>query len=152
MKRNYRRKIRTTGFTLIELMAVMVILGLLAGVVTIGITKQVQKAKEKTTVTQIAQLEQALSAFHLDCGFYPSAIDSLINPASSSRKCKGYTPGGYLSKKEIPSDPWGNGYNFQSPGVNNPDTYDLWSNGADGEEGTSDDIKSWSSTVSGSEE
>ncbi len=136
---------RSSGFTLVELIAVMIIMGLLGGVVTIGINAQVQKAKKRTAMTQISQFGQAISTFHLDCGFYPLSLMSLINAPSSGRRCKGYTEGGYLNKQEIPTDPWNNNYNYAAPGLHNPSSYDLWSNGPDGEEGTSDDIVSWAS-------
>ncbi|HLG20183.1 MAG TPA: type II secretion system major pseudopilin GspG [Bdellovibrionota bacterium] len=143
---------REAGFTLVELIAVMVILGLLAGIVTLGINAQVQKARVRTAITQISQLGQAISTFHLDCGFYPDALQSLISPPAGGRQCKGYTPGGYLEKKEIPSDPWGNQYHFTSPGTHDADRYDLWSDGPDGQEGTGDDVVSWSTNEATQEE
>src|SRR5437867_222503 len=106
MHLRHYQKIAERGFTLIELIAVMIILGLLAGIVTLGITKSVEKARIRAAVTQISQLGQALTAYHLDCGFYPGSLQDLVTPNASGRQCKGYTVGGYLNKKEIPSDPW----------------------------------------------
>lgn len=139
-----KRKKPALGFTLIEIMAVVVIIGLIGGVVVGAVVSKVSDAKKKTAKTQIGALGQALKLFHLDCGFYPSALADLVTEPTSGRKCKGYSPQGYLDEgKAVPADPWDNSYNYQYPGVHTPQGYDLWSNGPDGEEGTSDDIKSW---------
>ena len=143
MQRTNRIKRTQRGFTLVELMAVVLIMGLLLGIVGVGITRQVERAKVKATAAQIASLGNAMTTFHLECGFYPSSLQDLITPPSSGRTCKGYPAGGFLEKKEIPTDPWGTAYNYTAPGVHNADSYDLWSNGPDAEEGTSDDITSW---------
>jgi general secretion pathway protein G len=140
-KRKLRRQ---AGFTLVEIMAVTFILALLAGGAVLGINKMVQKARVNATISQIANFGSAISAFHLECGSYPTSLNDLIT-APSGRGCKGYPAGGFLEKKEIPDDPWSTSYNFVSPGIHNPDGYDLWSNGPDKEDGTSDDVTNWSS-------
>jgi len=152
----YSRLLREAGFTLVELIAVMIILGLLGSVVTIGISGQIKRARTQTTNTQISQIGQAISTFHLDCGFYPTSIQDLLTEPTS-RVCKGFTAGGYLEAKgaaarEIPTDPWGNPYGYSAPGVHNPESYDLWSYGADGEDGTPDDISNWSTEAEGQSE
>lgn len=140
--RNFER-----GFTLVELIAVMIILGLLAGGVAIGINAQVERARKRAAQTQIATFDQAISIFHLECGFYPDSLEALIQPPSSGRQCKGYPEGGFLKKKEIPNDPWDNPYNYANPGIHNTASYDLWSYGKDGEEETSDDITNWAADL-----
>ncbi len=135
------------GFTLVELIAVIIILGLLGGVVTLGINKAVGKSRIQATRTQLSVLEQAISLFEMHCGFYPMSLDGLIQ-APTGKRCKDYTPGGYLSKPSIPDDSWGNPFTYTNPGIHDPNSYDLWSNGPDQDEGTVDDITSWTSSES----
>ena len=143
----YHKKSRTRpyekGFTLIEILVVMVIIGMIAGVVGLRINSSIKKARVNATKAQISALEQGVSQFNLECGFYPEDLESLIRPPSSGRQCKGFPPEGFLSKKEIPKDPWQKDYSYSKPGTHNTDSYDLWSSGPDGEEGTSDDVANW---------
>jgi general secretion pathway protein G len=143
--KKYARVSRERGFSLVEIMAVVFIMGLMIGVVSLGVASRVKKARLEATKAQIASLEQAISMFHLECGFYPDALESLVGPPSSGRTCKGYPPEGFLSKKEVPVDPWGKAFNYAQPGTHNRDGYDLWSAGPDAEDGTSDDITNWAS-------
>ncbi len=146
-KKSLRRWADTPrGMTLIEIMVVIVILGLLGGIITVSVMKSVDKARIQTAKTQIGALGQALDHFKLDNGFYPSTeqgLEALIQKPSVGRTPKNYQEGGYLKKREIPVDPWGNQYQYLSPGVNNPSSYDLWSLGPDGEDGTGDEITNW---------
>ena len=148
MKRRTRVLARIAGkrgFTLVEIMAVVFIIGLLVGIVSVGVSSRVKKARVEATKAQISALEQAISMFHLECGFYPDALSSLVNPPSSGRTCKGYPPEGFLSKKELPNDAWGKAFSYAEPGTHNREGYDLWSTGPDAEDGTSDDITNWAS-------
>jgi general secretion pathway protein G len=131
------------GFTLLELMVVMVILGLLGALVLPRFMGKIGQAKNKAAYTQIAYLEIALDSFYLDVGRYPTSsegLDALItNPAGISE-----WNGSYLKKIEVPLDPWKNEYHYVSPG--NHGDYDLSSDGADGTEGGDGDdadILSW---------
>lgn len=140
------------GFTLIEIMVVVVIIGLLAGLVGVNVLNRLKKAQIQATATQIANLSSALDNFHLDNGFYPTTeqgLDSLVSKPSVGKIPKNFPQGGYLRQKSLPLDPWKNDYNYLSPGTNNPDSYDLWSFGPDQQEGTDDDVANWES---GSEE
>lgn len=141
--RHFNREIRNRGFTLVEIMAVMLLIGTIMGIATVGIMGRVKSARITAATTQISSLGQVITTFHLECGFYPDSLESLIRPPSAGRTCKGFPPEGFLGKKELPQDPWGNPYNFQAPGVHDTSSYDLWSNGPDGNEGTEDDIVSW---------
>jgi general secretion pathway protein G len=130
------------GFTLIELIVVVAIIGLLAGLVVPQFIKQEEKATAKAVKAQIELLGTALDTFRLDVGRYPTSQEGL--QALNQR------PGGvdrwdgpYL-KKELPSDPWGKPYIYKSPGDHGP--YDILSYGADGVPGGQDnnrDISSW---------
>lgn len=132
----------SAGFTLIELIVVVAIIGLLAGLVVPQFIKQEEKATAKAVKAQIELLGTALDTFRLDVGRYPTTQEGL--QALNQR------PGGvdrwdgpYL-KKELPSDPWGKAYIYKSPGDHG--VYDIISYGADGVAGGQDtnrDISSW---------
>jgi len=139
---------RERGFTLIEIMVVVIILGLLAGLVLPRILGQEEKAKVETAKVQIRSLESALDAFKLDNGFYPTTdqgLDALINKPAAGRIPNNWREGGYLKPARIPKDPWGKDYVYLSPG-NEGREYDIISYGADNEpggEGNNADIESW---------
>ncbi|WIO73190.1 type II secretion system major pseudopilin GspG [Porticoccaceae bacterium LTM1] len=134
---------RNKGFTIIELLVVLLILGLLAGLVGPQILKQVGGSKTKTAALQIEEFATALDLYHLDMGRYPSTqdgLDALVSKPGNAR----FWNGPYLKKKVIREDPWGNEYVYRSPGEHGD--YDLYSLGADNREGgTGDDadIVSW---------
>ncbi len=131
------------GFTLIELMVVMIILGLLAALVVPKMFGKLETAKTNAAYAQIELFGTALDSYRLDVGKYPSSsegLESLITAASGSEDWNGP----YLRKNEIPLDPWGKPYVYESPG--NHGDYDLYSLGADaseGGEGENRDIVSW---------
>ena len=131
------------GFTLLELLVVLVILGLLASLVGPQVIKQIGGSKTKTAALQIEQFSTALDLFHLEVGRYPKTgegLEALLEKPSGAR----FWNGPYLKKKVIRQDPWGNDYIYRSPGENGP--YDLSSWGADnnqGGEGENADVVSW---------
>ncbi len=127
------------GFSLIELIVVLVILGLLAAVVAPNIYNKLAKGKDQIAKIQIKEIEGALQLFLFDMGRYPTTgegLDSLVRSPGSIDSWKGP----YLAK-EVPKDPWGRTYVYRCPGTHGD--YDLFSNGADGAEGGDDDICSW---------
>ena len=136
------------GFTLIEIMVVVIILAMLAGLVLPRIIGQEEKARVETAKIQIRSLESALDGYKLDNGFYPTTdqgLDALIKKPESGRIPTRWREGGYLKPARIPKDPWDNAYHYFSPGNEGRD-YELVSYGADGEpggEGKSADIESW---------
>jgi len=130
------------GFTLIELMIVVVILGLLATVVMPRILNRPEQARRMKAKIDIRNIESALALFKADTGRFPTTSEGL-QALVSNPGIKGYNEDGYLDK--VPVDPWGNKYVYISPGLHNRD-YDLESYGKDGEDGgTGDDadIESW---------
>lgn len=135
------------AFTLIELLAVLVILALVVGLAAPQIINQLEGGKENAARTEIAGIEQSLQSFYLDCGFFPRSpepgLSALIEPPTVGRQCKNFREGGYLKKKELPKDPWDSEYVYVSPGQNNPTGFDLSSMGRDQELGTEDDINNW---------
>ena len=133
---------RSRGFSLIELLIVMIILGLLASLVGPRLFQHVGQSKQKTARAQIELLGTALDAYRLDVGSYPTTeqgLDALRRqPAGVDRWNGPYLP------REVPLDPWGNSYVYKSPGEHGP--YDLLSLGADGRPGGTGedaDVRSW---------
>jgi general secretion pathway protein G len=138
------------GFTLIEIMAVVLIIGLLVGIVGYNVFSQVDTARVSATRTQIKQLEGALEFYRLDNARYPSTeqgIDALVRKPSGEPQPRNYRPEGYVHGGRVPEDSWGNPFQYQSPGTHNPYSFDLWSLGADGSpggEGNDADVGNWS--------
>ncbi len=140
MKRNKRDRQR--GFSLIELIVVLVILGLLATVVGPQVVKRLGQGKRDIAKVQIKDLEGALDLFRFDVGRYPSTAEGLHGLIENSGVDNWNGP--YLSKNKIPKDPWNRDYEYRSPGQFGD--FDLWSHGADGQNGgeeDDEDITSW---------
>ena len=131
-----------SGFTLLELLVVMVIIGLLAAYVGPKYFSQIGKSEIKVTKAQIDALEKALDAYRLDVGRYPSTEQGLAAlDARPNNEAKWQGP--YL-KKAVPADPWGKPYQYRSPGEKGE--FDLYSFGKDGQaggEGENADITNW---------
>jgi len=133
------------GFTLVEIMVVVVIIGLLAALVMPRIMGQSDQARRTAASVQIRELEQTLDLYYLDNGFYPTTeqgLEALIEKPASTPEPTNYRAGGYLRK--MPVDPWGRPYEYRSPGEHGD--FDLFSYGADGREGGEDknaDIVNW---------
>ena len=138
------------GFTLIEIMAVVLIIGMLSGIVGFAVFQQVDKARVVTAKTQISRLESSLELYNMDNGRFPTSeqgLEALISEPTTAPEPVNYQPGGYLKGGELPLDPWGYEFQYESPGINNPDSFDLWSFGKDGTpggEGLNADLGNWS--------
>lgn len=136
------------GFTLIELMVVIVILSLLAVLVGPKIIGRSDDAKVADAKVQIRNIETALKLYKLDSGNFPSTeqgLQALVAKPTTGKIPNNYKSEGYLENKNVPKDPWGNDYIYLSPGEHGD--YDLSSYGADGArggEGKNADIESWS--------
>ena len=134
------------GFTLLEIMVVVAIIGLLAAMIVPNVIGQGESAKVQIAKTDMSRIVQQLHMFKFDNGHYPSTEEGLKALVERPNNVKKWPEGGYLSS--IPKDPWGNPYVYISPGVNGP--FDLSSLGADGAEGgTGNDADiSWNDTNS----
>lgn len=135
------------GFTLIELMVVIVILGILAGLIVPRIMSRPEQAKKLKARMQIESIGTALKLYKLDNGAYPTTeqgLQALVEMPSSGTTPKNWRKGGYLEKGRVPQDPWGNDFIYLCPGIH--DDFDIISYGADGVSGgeeTNADINSW---------
>ena len=142
-----KEKWNNCGFTLIELMVVIVILGILAGLIIPRIMGRPEEARRMKGRIQIESIETALKLYRLDNGEYPSTeqgLEALVEPPTVGQLPKAWRKGGYLEKGKVPKDPWGNDYIYLCPGLH--DDFDLMSYGADGQpggEGKNADINSW---------
>lgn len=131
------------GFTLLEIMVVVVILGILASVVVPNLLGNKEKADQQKAITDIVSLENALDMYKLDNSVYPTTdqgLEALVSEPNP--KPRNYRDGGYI--RRLPNDPWGNPYQYLSPGEHS--TIDLFTLGADGQEGgegVAADVGNW---------
>jgi general secretion pathway protein G len=141
------RNMNAKGFTLIELMVVVIILGILAGLIVPRFMGRTDEAKIVKAKVDISAIETAVKLYKLDNGVYPTTeqgLQALIEKPESGKIPSKWHEGGYLEKEKIPTDPWGNAYVYLSPGLHGD--YDIISYGADGTpggEGINADINSW---------
>ena len=135
------------GFSLVELLVALAILALISAIVVVNVLPARDKAAVDTTKIEISNIEATLDQYRLDMLNYPTSqqgLEALINVPSDVRNPGNYRPGGYL-RGGVPTDPWGNPYQYRFPGEHGG-AYDLFSFGADGEpggEGLNADIGNW---------
>lgn len=127
------RKQQQRGFSLIELMIVLVILGLIMGIVGPQMMKYLGSGKSKTAKIQIENISSALDMYRLEVGSYPTSSEGLKALVSKPSNARGWN-GPYLKKSGVPLDPWNNEYQYKRPGSNGQ-PFDLVSLGADGSAG-----------------
>ena len=133
---------RQSGFSLIEIMVVLLIIGILASMVAPQILGNQEEAQLKKAAVDIQQLESALEMYKLKSNRFPTTeqgLDALVIAPTLDPIPRNYPTDGYI--KRLPDDPWGNPYVLISPGEMG--TIDIFSNGPDGEPGTDDDIGNW---------
>lgn len=138
-RRSLNRAGRSGGFTLVELLLVLVILAIIAGLVLPGIIGQAEGAKVRAAGSQITRLSLSVQNYYLDTGGMPDALDDLVNEPGGATGWNGP----YI-KSSLLKDPWGRDYEYRSPGEHGD--FDIWSYGADGQQGGEDknaDITSW---------
>ncbi|OSM07337.1 type II secretion system major pseudopilin GspG [Magnetofaba australis] len=139
MSRAVRRRFNEAdkGFSLIELLVVIVIIGVLASVVGPRFFGKTEQGKIAAAQAQIENLAMALDNYQLDNGYYPSSeqgLKALLQQPSGKPPARNWR-GPYMKAREVPMDPWGNAYQFVSPGKINPQWYDIVCYGKDGSEG-----------------
>ncbi|MFC4724574.1 type II secretion system major pseudopilin GspG [Glycocaulis abyssi] len=142
-----RSKDTEAGFTLVEIMVVVVIIGLLATVVVLNVLPSQDRARMEKARADIGRIEQAIEMFRLDMGRYPTTdegLEVLVTAPADPRLAARFPEGGYINR--LPEDPWGGQYQYMSPGEHG--RFDVWSLGADarpGGEGNNADIGNWTS-------
>lgn len=132
----------SAGFTLIEIMVVVLIIAGLASLVGVKVLGQLCKSKAEQTKIQIGNLESGLKLFKIDNGFYPETqqgLDALVVAPSVGRQVKKFPTGGYLEGDKIPVDGWGNDYQYIGPDQTDDRSFEIISPGEDLEMGTDDD-------------
>lgn len=137
-----QKKERQRGFTLMELMVVIVIMGVLASLVVPNLMGNKDRADRQKAASDIIALENALDMYKLDNHRYPTTeqgLEALITAPAQAPRAENYNPDGYI--RRLPADPWGNDYILISPGERG--AIDIMSTGPDAETGTEDDIHNW---------
>lgn len=134
---------RREGFTLVEMLLVLVILAVLAAVVVPRFAGRSKQARVAAAEAGISTLETALDSFEIDNGYYPKSgdLEALVEQPNNTPQWKGP----YI-KRGVPQDPWGNEYLYEYPGRHNVNGYDLSSFGPDGRSGGDDDVVNWQSS------
>jgi len=130
------------GFTLLEVMVVIVIIGLIGGMVVPNLMDNMDQAEQKKAVSDVSALETSLTMYKMDNYKYPNTeqgLEALVEETDIEPLPRRFPTGGYV--KRLPSDPWGNEYQLLNPGENGE--IDIFSMGPDGEAGTEDDIGNW---------
>jgi general secretion pathway protein G len=138
------------GFTMMELLVVLAILGLLAGLAISNVTGIFSGAQDSTAKIFVKEsMKSPLFTYSLHMGGFPSTAEGLqaliVAPADKADRWHGP----YITETKVPLDPWGEPYQYAAPGSHNKATYDLWSKGPDKTSGTDDDIGNWDSAPAG---
>ena len=142
-KKNQTNRTGRGAFTLVELLLVLTILAILAGIVLPKMSGRTQQAKVARAQTEIATFSTALGAFEVDTGGYPKGRNGLLALVQRPGNAQNWH-GPYLENATtVPVDPWGNAYIYECPGKHNPNGFDLMSMGPDGRIGGDDDICNW---------
>ena len=138
-----RKTVRRRAFTLLEVLMVIVILGVLAALIVPQFGGTQDRAKKDSAALQIKNVEQQLEVFKTHCGRYPTGEEGLavLLTKPDSEEFADKWAGPYLKAAAI--DPWNNPLQYRSPGQYNTESFDLWSNGKDGAEGSDDDVVNW---------
>lgn len=134
----------TKGFTLLEIMVVIVILGILAGLVAPNVMGSLDQANTQKVVTDITAFDTALKQYRMDVGTYPTTeqgLNALVNKPTQAPIPKKYRSDGYIEK--MMNDPWGTAYYYQHPSQHGQKGFDIFSAGPDGQADTCDDIGNW---------
>jgi general secretion pathway protein G len=140
MTRSTRTSRRRRGFTLMEVLLVLAILVILGSLVTMAFQNVLSDSEEKAAKNQANEFTTPINTYWLHMRQYPATLQALMEPPADADATKWKGP--YM-QKAIPKDPWGNDYRIAAPGQHNPSSFDVWSPGRDGVDGTEDDQGNW---------
>ena len=149
--RTFRRRApRIRGFTLIEIMVVLAIIGMIVGIAVTSIGNSLERAQKDVARTFVdSTLKGPLMGYSLDMGGFPSTAEGLQALCTAPQNAAGRWRGPYVTDGKMPLDPWKQPYQYAYPGKHNPKGYDLWSKGPDKEDGTEDDVGNWETPAEG---
>ncbi|MFI5316941.1 MAG: type II secretion system major pseudopilin GspG [Myxococcota bacterium] len=143
---------RQDGFTLLEIMVVVLIIGLLMTVLATNLFKRLGGAQADIARLQVTKLSQQLELYKLDNGTYPSTdqgLEALVREPTGEPRARRYPAGGYVTSKDL-EDPWHNAFHYERPGKNNTQSFDIYTYGGDnqaGGDGENADIGNWESST-----
>lgn len=140
--RRLRRRAQRLGFTLMELLLVLMILVVLASMAITTFTGTQEEALKNAAKGQVGIFKSAVNLYKFHTKEYPQALDNLTQKPSDSRLANNWH-GPYLDTTSVPQDPWDRDYHFAAPGKHNTESFDVWSTGPDGQDGSADDIGNW---------
>ncbi len=130
------------AFTLIEVLLVLAILVVLGSIAASQFFRAADDADIDAAKAQIGMFSSSIDMYKYNCKGWPDKLEDLVSKPSDNTASEKWR-GPYLTKSSIPTDPWGNEYKYSSSGKKNPESYDVWSTGPDGQDGTDDDIGNW---------
>ncbi|TWT67007.1 Type II secretion system protein G precursor [Posidoniimonas polymericola] len=142
MQRSNHKRRHGAGFTLIEVLLVLVILVVIGSIAASTFMGAQEGANEDAARTQVGMFTSAIDMYRFHTKHYPEKLEELIDKPSDKTLAERWR-GPYLNKSTMPVDPWDNEYKIAQPGKHNPDTYDVWSMGPDGDDQSDDDIGNW---------
>jgi general secretion pathway protein G len=141
LARRGRRRHGARGFTLMEVLLVLIILVVIGSIVAPNVFGAKDAADIKAATAQVGFVKDAVRSYWLNMSKYPTSLAELTDKPSDAAEAEKWGRA-YLEEKLKP-DPWGNEYQYVSPGKHNTEAFDVWSNGPDGQSGTDDDIGNW---------
>ncbi len=136
-----RRRPRRAGFTLMELLLVLMILVVLASMAVTTFSGTQEEALKNAAKGQVGIFKSAVNLYKFELKDYPSSLDDLVKRPGDSRVADRWHA--FLDTSDVPLDPWDREYRFAAPGKHNTETFDVWSVGPDGQDGSDDDIGNW---------
>ncbi len=145
MMNKNKRQTRSRGFSILELLLVLVILAVLSAIVGVRFAGQSEKARITAAKTQLSDFKTALGTYELQVGSYPTTQQGLEALIEEPSDAEGWS-GPYLESDVVPVDQWGNEWQYRCPGTHNEDGFDLYSYGPDQRAGGNDDIANWTTS------
>ena len=137
-----RRRAANRAFTLMEVLLVLIILVVISSIVAPNVFRFRDKANVDAATAQVGFIKDAARAYWMNMSKYPTKVDDLLTKPSDEAEAAKWGKEPYMEKPK--ADPWGNEYQYAAPGKHNTESFDVWSYGPDGQDGTDDDIGNWS--------